>query len=209
MSKRRKGARAESRLNSGGSPLVTFPPLGPAEAPSSPHLIPDADEHQFPTPQQKSEGECGRTCLLAIAQFHHLDISCDDIEAAVPVTASGVSLYTLVHGARRLGFRASAWRGTADDLAMAPVPAILHLQYAGALHYVVLVRAMPNHALLMDPALGALRTVGSQVIEERWSGHILLLAPRHVAFRLAKRTAHALRRLLDHGVFKGEESLTR
>ncbi len=156
-------------------PLAETP--GPApQAAAAPRRAPWRRRVFFPFIRQHDETACGSTCLMMIARFYGKNFSSSRVRDLAHVDISGSSLANLAGAAEQLGFATRGVRLGYDDLAAAPLPAVVHWQ---GCHFVVVYRMTDQWVWVADPALG-LRKYSRAHFEKNWTGIALLLEPTPV-----------------------------
>lgn len=122
---------------------------------------------------QIDEMDCGATCLAMICRHYGNALDRTRLRAVVGTDADGASLFGLVSGAQKIGFKARGLKVSKDRLDQLPLPAIAHWDYY---HWVVVYRVSNGLVLIDDPALGKRRIKRDEFLK-RWSGFAALLAP--------------------------------
>jgi len=122
---------------------------------------------------QMEATECGAAALAMVLGHHGHHASLPEVREACGVSRDGASALALVRAAEGFGLAARGVRVEPGQLALLPLPAILHWDFD---HFVVLELAGKASATLVDPASGRLR-VGREELGRRFTGIALLFEP--------------------------------
>jgi len=136
--------------------------------------------------------ECGAASLAMVMAYHGCETELQDVREACGVSRDGANALDILAAARGYGFATDAVHATADDLAVLPLPAILHWDRR---HFVVLERVSVEAVSIVDPAIGIL-TMPMQEVRERFSGVALLVRPTAEVARMRRRRSALPRTLL-------------
>lgn len=128
---------------------------------------------RLPVVQGAEAAECGLACMVMIARYHGHDVDLNGLRQRFSLSMSGATLRSLMQFADQLGFTSRALRTELDGLAQIQLPAILHWDLN---HFVVLKSVSSGHALIHDPARGALR-LSLKEVSQHFTGVVLELAP--------------------------------
>lgn len=106
--------------------------------------------------RQKDVMQCGIACLAMVCRHYGADTDIDDIEKLCPSNREGVSLLALSETAEELGLENESAKLTPEQLALVPVPCILHWNQN---HFVVLRKVSKNgrYFYVSDPGKGRIR----------------------------------------------------
>ncbi|MBP3588958.1 MAG: peptidase domain-containing ABC transporter, partial [Muribaculaceae bacterium] len=106
--------------------------------------------------RQKDVMQCGIACLAMVCRHYGADADIDDIEKLCPSNREGVSLLALSETAEELGLENESAKLTPEQLALVPVPCILHWNQN---HFVVLRKVSKNgrYFYVSDPGKGRIR----------------------------------------------------
>ena len=105
----------------------------------------------FPFVYQKEPYSCGRDCLQMIIKYYRLNITEKILKQLLPTGEGGISLYSLTHGARKLGFNAIPVKCRIKELSKMVLPSIAYMNNK---HYVVVFKIGNGSVLISDPANG-------------------------------------------------------
>lgn len=145
--------------------------------------------------QQRDATDCGAACLCSIAAHYGLKRPLAFYRARAGTNQRGTSALGLVETATQLGFLAKGVRGSFDQIASAPLPAIAHcLIDQRLLHYVVIGRIGERHVEIMDPLIGRVEHWPIARFKAAWTGVLILLTP-DADFRPGDYTISPRRRL--------------
>ena len=98
--------------------------------------------------------ECGAACLTMVLRYYGRKVSLVDCHEQCGVSRDGTSARHLTTAARHYGLQATGLSVPIDGLAEVSTPAILHWNFN---HFVVLEKAGPTGAMIVDPAFGRTR----------------------------------------------------
>ena len=132
----------------------------------------------------RSPRACGRNAAYVLARLHAVDISYEDLVAAVPVGERGSSLLEVVHGLTEVGMAASAVRGSPRELRASSMPIIAHLDSESGLeelgHFVVLTSydEQNDHVAMIDGSTGLNHTMNVDRFRRMWSGYAIRIDER-------------------------------
>lgn len=135
-----------------------------------------------PCVQPAEETDCGPACLASLLAYFGCRVPLRELRAATGASRDGVTALALIQAARDYCLTARGvqlaitWQDgqlSNDAFTLLPLPAIVHLTRG---HYVVLERVRGDSVVIIDPALGRLRTRLSELVDEM-SGIVLLAEP--------------------------------
>jgi ATP-binding cassette subfamily B protein len=121
---------------------------------------------------QHDETDCGPAVLAMVMRHHRRPIPMGRIRELAQTDASGTSLYGLSVAAEALGFRATGFLASFDDLATGKIacPVIAPVTNdQGVAHFVVVLRANRRRVVVGDPASGIGKWNRAR-FAERWRG---------------------------------------
>jgi ATP-binding cassette subfamily B protein len=120
----------------------------------------------FPNFKQLDTMDCGPTCLRIVAKHYGRDISLATLRRYCQINKEGVNLLGISEAAEKIGMRSLSLRLSADQLANAELPCILHWKNN---HFVVLYKVKNDAYYISDPS-GGLITLSRKEFVSRW-GH--------------------------------------
>ncbi|MEB0263194.1 MULTISPECIES: peptidase domain-containing ABC transporter [unclassified Mucilaginibacter] len=154
----------------------------------------------FPNFKQLDTTDCGPTCLRIVAKHFGRDISLATLRQYCQINKDGVNLLGISEAAEKTGFRSLSLRLSADQLANAELPCILHWKNN---HFVVLYKVYKGYYYISDPSGGIIKLNKKEFIS-RWGnkaegiGIALMLDPSPAFFQFEDDQNH-----LDwRGLFK-------
>ena len=106
---------------------------------------------RIPVIRQMELGDCGISCLCAIAQSDGADITLSGLKIRYGTSLQGTTLYQLLSMARDLGYTGRGIAFSMSQLEDVALPAIVHWN---ANHYVVVEKVGKSFIEVMDPAVG-------------------------------------------------------
>lgn len=116
--------------------------------------------------RQKDSMQCGIACLAMVCRNYGKKYSIDTLSNICFATTEGVSLLGISQAAEQLGFKTTSGKTTAEQLAKASLPCILHWNQN---HFVVLYK-VANKAkkyYIADPGKGMI-TYSTTEFEQHW-----------------------------------------
>ena len=117
--------------------------------------------------------DCGAACLgIVLAHFGRW-VSFEELRDECSVGRDGSSAHDIVSAARRYGLESHGWRREVHQLAMMPLPLILHW---GFNHFVVLEGIGDGQFFINDPAIGH-RVVDADTFDGDFTGIALTCTP--------------------------------
>jgi ATP-binding cassette, subfamily B, bacterial CvaB/MchF/RaxB len=122
---------------------------------------------------QSEAAECGLACLAMVAEHHRLRIGLPALRRRFPLSLKGAKLAQLIRIAQDLELQSRPVRLELDDLGRLKTPCILHWDLN---HFVVLAKADPRRATILDPAFGE-RRLSRDEISRHFTGVALELTP--------------------------------
>jgi len=126
--------------------------------------------HKIDFIMQIDEMDCGAASLAMICRHFGRKVSLARIRQLCHTATDGTSLKALVRSATELGLAARALKVSLRNLAMMPLPAIVHWE---GNHWIVLCDVDPDFVRVADPAVGLLK-LPRREFEAKWSGYAAL-----------------------------------
>jgi ATP-binding cassette subfamily B protein len=120
--------------------------------------------------QQIDEMDCGAASLGMICRHFGRKVSLTRIRQLCHTSTDGTSLKAMCRAATELGLAARALKVSLRNLAMMPLPAIIHWE---GNHWMVLFDVNDKFVRVADPALG-IRKIPRKEFEANWSGYAAL-----------------------------------
>ncbi|WP_369902160.1 cysteine peptidase family C39 domain-containing protein [Bacillus manliponensis] len=128
---------------------------------------------KVPFVEQMEQADCGICCISMITQYYKSYISLFDLQEIIGSGRDGVSLYTLVETAKKIGLSANVYKRKWNEIDDVKLPAILHWN---SNHYVVLEKITPEKYVIIDPAIGR-QQIDADIFRMNYSGFIIFLYP--------------------------------
>uniref|UniRef100_A0A832I5A3 Peptidase domain-containing ABC transporter n=1 Tax=Eiseniibacteriota bacterium TaxID=2212470 RepID=A0A832I5A3_UNCEI len=128
---------------------------------------------RVPYVQQLALADCGAACLAMTSRFHGRHVTLDEVRDRMGSSRDGVSAWTLVRAAEKLGLRAEAVRLELADVEYLPPGSILHWRFS---HFVVFERARRGGVDLVDPD-GGPRFCPTEELSRSFTGVAILIEP--------------------------------
>jgi ATP-binding cassette, subfamily B, bacterial HlyB/CyaB len=120
---------------------------------------------KFPVVKQRDDNDCGAACLTAITNFYGKDFTLGQISELSNLSSAGVTPDTILAGAERLGYNASSYAITFEDLKKVKLPGIIGWE---GYHYSVIYRVTDKLVYLSDPISG-IRKIKREEFELSWT----------------------------------------
>lgn len=146
---------------------------------------------RLPLVRQTEGSECGLACLAMIAAYHGHRVSLGTMRRRFPISAKGVTIFSLITFADRLGLACRPVRVPLEALGELALPALLHWNLN---HFVVLKSISSKKAVIHDPAQGVVELPLS-TISERFTGFALEFEPTGALERRDEREVLRVRQL--------------
>ncbi|WP_409015042.1 peptidase domain-containing ABC transporter [Dyadobacter sp. CY345] len=133
--------------------------------------------------------DCGAACLTSVAAHYKLHLPIARVRQYAGTDQKGTNMLGLIEAAQKLGFQAKGVKGTVENIAKIPLPAIAHVIIkkehqavatnagTGLHHYVVLYRIKDKKVTYMDPGDGKLHTKSFDEFKLLWTGVLMIMLP--------------------------------
>ena len=129
-------------------------------------------EHQTGTP------DTGLICLLMLARFHNVVASGEQLAHEFTDGQQAFATPQLLLAARKLGLKAKRVDTRAERLAQTPLPAIAADREGG---FFIIARMDQGKVLIQDPRAERPEVIDLAILEQRWSGELLLVRSEALA----------------------------
>ena len=124
--------------------------------------------------------DCGAACLSMICRHFGLALPMAHFRELIKVDNHGANMYGIVDGAEKVGLKATALKGTSEELlegvscGEVTLPFIAHVIIDDVLeHYVVVYKIISNSVFVADPGQGK-RKYTCEDFFKIWTGHIII-----------------------------------
>ena len=106
-----------------------------------------------------------------------------EIEQRLPRSDEGTTLKEVRDCILSYGLDAAIVRGTPRSLGQGSLPQIVHWEEEAGVsgHYVVLIGVGDDHVQYIDGTTAIIHTMATPVFLKRWTGYMVVHAPRHFA----------------------------
>ena len=108
----------------------------------------------FPVVLQREESDCGAACLTMICNHYEKSFKLGQVVELSNLSSAGVTPDSVIAGAERLGFNASAYALNYKDIKQVKLPGIVGWE---GHHYVVIYRMTDKMVYLVDPEKGRIK----------------------------------------------------
>jgi ABC-type bacteriocin/lantibiotic exporter with double-glycine peptidase domain len=125
-----------------------------------------------PIVMQQSAADCGAACLAMILGYHGRKTGLVECRERMG-GARGTSAHEIAQAARIFGLRARGYSVRPDQLAIAPMPAVVHWNFD---HFIVVERWSPRAVDVVDPARGRVRLTQAE-FDDGFTGVVLTFEP--------------------------------
>ena len=129
--------------------------------------------------KQHDSKDCGAACLSMISKYYKLKLPMARFRELIKVDNNGANIYGIVDGANKLGFKATALQGNANEFIDSlykkefSFPVIARVIIDEALeHYVVVYKMTNNYIYVADPGSGKKKYKYDEFFNI-WTGHIV------------------------------------
>lgn len=123
--------------------------------------------------RQTEASECGLACVGMVASYWGYSVDISTLRREHQISARGASLNDIMRIASQLGLNSRPVRCELSDLPRLQTPAILHWDMK---HFVVLVSATKNRAVILDPSKGE-QTYRLTELDQRFTGVAVEVKP--------------------------------
>ena len=141
---------------------------------------------------QHDERDCGAACLAMIARHYGLKITLAKCRELTKTDRMGTNLYGLIDGAKKIGLKGQALKGTLEELLeeiennKITLPFIAHFGFEDIGYHFVVVKNISNRRfVIFDPGKGKYK-LDRQSFDKKWTGFIASFI-RDVDFSFDKR----------------------
>lgn len=131
----------------------------------------DVSKLNYEVVRQKGLFDCGAACLTALLRYHGLSILSKQLK--LDSKGFGTTLYELLQGAQRFGYKATVYQ--TSDLKSMLFPCIVPMRFLGFRHYWLVYELRGEVLLVMDPALGKIAAVRKKMFVVMWSGIFMIV----------------------------------
>lgn len=110
---------------------------------------------KYPFEKQSDLKDCGVCCLLMLTRFYGGGVSKEYLRNLTNTTKEGVSAYSLIEGAKQLGFSAYGAKGKIENLKSSNLPCIAHVVINKSYpHFIVIYKIdfKKQQLLIADPS---------------------------------------------------------
>lgn len=126
---------------------------------------------------QHDESDCGIACISFVLHYYGKDVSIRKIREVAGTDKIGTSGLGIIKASEKFGLSCKGIMvNEKEKIVSFPMPAILHLKWAGHEHYVVIYKIKKNVAYINDPTIG-LTTESLDSLLKKWSGITFILFP--------------------------------
>lgn len=128
---------------------------------------------RVPVVRQTTAADCGAACLAMILGAYGKNVPLAEVREAIGIGRDGVSAHVLAKVAQLYGLRAQGVSLDLNEMAVLPLPAILHWDFS---HFVVLTRWTRRGGEIIDPGEGR-RTLSREDFDASFTGVALVFEP--------------------------------
>jgi len=136
---------------------------------------------KYPFEKQIDLKDCGVCCLSMITRYYGGGVSREYLRQITNTTKDGVSAYSLIEGAKTLGFSSYGVSGTFTDITNDNLPCIAHVIINKNLkHFIVIYKIdkKKKNLLIADPAKKGLTKISFDEFKQITSNKFILLKPQ-------------------------------
>jgi subfamily B ATP-binding cassette protein HlyB/CyaB len=135
----------------------------------------EAKQGRTPSGTPSPSTDTGLLCLLLLARFFGVPANGDQVRHQFGEPSKTLSDTDLLRAAGHLGFKAGLVKSDWAKLAGTPLPAMAKMKDG---RYVVLAKVEADKVLIQDPSEPKPTILPRRVLEEQWSGELLLVTKR-------------------------------
>lgn len=139
--------------------------------------------------RQEGLKDCGVCCLLSIIRHYQGNMSLELLREMTNTTKNGVSAYSLVEAATKLGFDSYGMKMNLSDIKQEHLPIISHVIINKSYqHFIVLyeINNLKKELLIMDPAMGK-KKISFSEFNLMTSNNFIYLKPTRKIINLEKK----------------------
>lgn len=165
----------ETSPSAPAAPRPSVPSPGPAWVSAIAVLLKRMRPHSTKPPaiRQHSEMDCSAACLSTVCRFYGKEVSINTTREIARVRQEGASMANIIRAAREMGFQATAYESTIEQLREKRLPAIANWR---GYHWIVIHQVTADQVLIADPAEG-LVTYSIAEFLENWAKYTIFLEP--------------------------------
>ena len=146
---------------------------------------------KYPFEKQIDLKDCGICCLLMLVRYYGGGVSKEYLRNITNTTKEGVSAYSLIEGAKILGFSGYGAKGNIKDINKEYLPCIAHVIIKKSYqHFVVIYKIDLNKKiiLLADPSKKGLTKIPLEEFEKISTNQFIFLKPQKKIMYIKKNT---------------------
>lgn len=146
---------------------------------------------KYPFEKQLDLKDCGVCCLLMLVRYYGGEVSKEYLRNITNTTKDGVSAYSLIEGAKTLGFSGYGVKGDFYSIENKYLPCIAHVTIKKSLkHFVVIYKIDKKRKkiLLADPSKKGLMKMSFQEFNEISTKQFIFLKPQKKILFIKKNT---------------------
>lgn len=146
---------------------------------------------KYPFERQNDLKDCGVCSLLMLVRYYGGGVSKEYLRNLTNTTKSGVSAYSLIEGAKTLGFDSFGVKSTIEDLDRKHLPCIAHVVIKKSYqHFVVIYKIDKKKKiiLLADPSKNKLTKMSFEEFSKISTNQFILLQPKKKIMYIKKNT---------------------
>lgn len=163
---------------------------------------------KYPFEKQLDLKDCGVCCLLMLTRYYGGEVSKEYLRSITNTTKDGVSAYSLIDGAKQLGFAAYGVKGDIGKIRDENLPCISHVVINKSYqHFIVIykINHRKKYLLIADPAKSELVKISFDKYNEITTNQYIFLKPQKKIKYIEKNTV--LKKLIYTFVSKNKKSL--
>lgn len=119
--------------------------------------------------------ECGSAALLSLIRYYGGNIPISKLVELTKTTKEGTNFLNLQQACLELGFNATGYSSSFDNLLLINKPFIAQLKEGNYTHFVVVYK-IQEKILIMDPAKGSIK-IKKETFISKWTSYILIIEP--------------------------------
>ena len=146
---------------------------------------------KYPFEKQIDLKDCGVCCLLMLVRYYGGGVSKEYLRKLTNTTKEGVTAYSLIEGAKILGFSGYGVKGNINSMKKTDLPCIAHVILNKSYqHFIVIYKIdyKNNSLVIADPSKNKISKISYQEFQKISTNQFILLKPQKKIMYIEKNT---------------------